>query len=492
MLHALMRAVLLLVPARWRDSVARDLAEEAAYRKAGPAWRIWHAASIGIVLRVRGALVERRGREINRRSAMAFDLRMSLRALGRDRRATAAIVGTLALGIGAATATHAVFNVALFSPVPGVDDGGAFLSVYFQPDRAIPDRAAVSHGHLVALRENVNGLEGLASHSATEFPLRARADSPAEMRRVTIVTLGYFELLGVTAIRGRMFAHDEYERSARQVAVISERFWKTELAGLDSPVGHIISIAGQPFEVIGVVDDYRGLDRFLHEDVWIPFAVRDRIGRVVSARPDYPWHFRLVGKLRPGATTEQVQAQADAVYEGVGDMPGRTERFGPTVFSGITDGIGQTQGRLLRVYWLLLSAVALLLLLACANAANLMLGRNVRRLPSLAVRSAIGASRWRLLRELLVEMALGAPRSSISAGVLSRAAVTTGIGLGAGLALYAWSSRFLESRVFEVTARDPMTVTAVCALLMMAALAAAWMPARRAMATDPTTALRSE
>lgn len=423
---------------------------------------------------------------------MAFDLRMSLRALGRDRRATAAIVGTLALGIGAATATHAVFNVALFSPVPGVDDGGAFLSVYFQPDRAIPDRAAVSHGHLVALRENVNGLEGLASHSATEFPLRARADSPAEMRRVTIVTLGYFELLGVTAIRGRMFAHDEYERSARQVAVISERFWKTELAGLDSPVGHIISIAGQPFEVIGVVDDYRGLDRFLHEDVWIPFAVRDRIGRVVSARPDYPWHFRLVGKLRPGATTEQVQAQADAVYEGVGDMPGRTERFGPTVFSGITDGIGQTQGRLLRVYWLLLSAVALLLLLACANAANLMLGRNVRRLPSLAVRSAIGASRWRLLRELLVEMALGAPRSSISAGVLSRAAVTTGIGLGAGLALYAWSSRFLESRVFEVTARDPMTVTAVCALLMMAALAAAWMPARRAMATDPTTALRSE
>jgi ABC-type antimicrobial peptide transport system permease subunit len=95
-------------------------------------------------------------------------------------------------------------------------------------------------------------------------------------------------------------------------------------------------------------------------------------------------------------------------------------------------------------------------------------------------------------REFGIRMALGAPRSSISAGVLRRAAVTTGAGLAAGLGLYAWSSRFLESRVFEVTARDPLTVTAACALLMTAALAAAWMPARRATATDPTIALRSE
>jgi predicted permease len=176
-----------------------------------------------------------------------------------------------------------------------------------------------------------------------------------------------------------------------------------------------------------------------------------------------------------------VQAQADAVYEGVGDMPGRTERYGPAVFSGITDGIGQVQARLLRVYWLLLSGVGLLLLLACANAANLMLARNLRRLPALALRSAIGASRWRLLRELLVESAL-----------LSAAAGALGI-------VVAWfliesfegSSILAYLPALEAVPMDRRVLAFVFLVGCGTVIVAGWLPSLAASRADAASTLKS-
>ena len=409
------------------------------------------------------------------------DLRIGLRGFARDRWTTAAIVGTLAVGIGAATAAHAIFNFALFRPVPGVEDEARLVSVYFQPNPATPRRIGVSHGHLVALRESVEGLRGLAAHYTTEFPLRSRPGSAADMRRVTSVTLGFFQMLGVHAVRGRTFAHEEYEQSGRQVAVVSEWFWRTELGGGETVVGHVVSIAGQPFEVIGVVDDFRGLDRMGRDDIWIPFAVRDRIGRLVNTGPDAPEHYQMIGRLTAEATPEQVQAEADAVYVSVGDMPGFTERHAPAVFSGITDGVGQVQGQLLRVYGLLLSGVGLLLLLACANAANLMLARNVRRLPALAMRSAIGASRWRLLRELLVESSL----LSVAAGAL-----------GVAVAWFLIES-FEGSRILaylptlEAVPMDRRVLAFVCLASAGTVLAAGLLPALVASRADAAFDLKS-
>jgi predicted permease len=403
-MRAIRRIALRLVPSRWRESVARDLAEDGA--RAGrtgarrDAWIAWHALRIAARMHGRRLAAAARG-ATGILPRPAADLRALTASLRHQPLGAAAVALTLALGIGAATAVYAVFNHALFRPVPGVSDPATLVSVYFQPDRATPSRIGVAWPRLAALRDAMTTLDGLAGWGAGTASLRTTPDAAAESREVITVTRGYFGLLDVRFAAGRDFTRDEYDEPGRRVAIVSRRLWERDLQRDSSVVGRTIWITGLPFQIAGVVDEFRGLALLDDQDIWTPAA---------SWLPGDPMSrdsFQsMVGRLRPGATAEAAHAEAVAIFDAQGEIGRGDLTFRPAVFAGLSDGIGQTRARLAGAFRVVMASSALLLLVACLNAANLMMVRNARRRGELAVRSALGASRARLLRELLVE-ALG-------------------------------------------------------------------------------------
>ena len=204
--------------------------------------------------------------------------------------------------------------------------------------------------------------------------------------------------------------------------VVSEAFVREHLGDDAAPVGRTVYLNGHLHEIVGVVADFRGLERLGRDDLWVPFRDNLRIGEP-GTTGEPPRAFLMVGRLRAGATLEQAQAQVLVASRSVGPVTGQTTTYDPTLFPGLTDGIGYTQDQLTRLYRVLMAGVAMLLILACANAANLILARNVRRRPDLAMRAALGAGRGRLVRELTME-----------AGALSAAAGGLGLAVAAGLA----------------------------------------------------------
>jgi putative ABC transport system permease protein len=405
----LTRMALRAVPGSWRASIASDLVQEAARAgRRGIRADVWCAAqALRIALRF---LTRRQPVHASTRAPRAVagnlgsDLRLAWRGIRRQPGSAAAIVLTLALGIGAATATYGVFNYALFRPVPGVRDPDRLVSMYFQYKPA-PDkfyRTAVPHAYVVAMRDDVAGLSGLAAYRPDTLPFAPTGDGAPEPVTVVRVTRDYFQVLGVAPVVGRLFAGDEYERPGPLLAVISERLWRRRFDADRSVVGRQVSINAHPFTVIGVAAGYRGPKQVDDEDVWVPLAAASAIGD----SPGEPDDQFAIGRLRAGATVEQVQQQAAAVFAGVGPFVERRYTFGPAVSAGLSDGVGQVRHRLLTIYFTLMAGVGMLFLVACANAANLLLARNIRRAHDFAVRAAIGASRWRLVREGLVEAAV--------------------------------------------------------------------------------------
>jgi predicted permease len=488
---ALVRAMLALVPFRWRAPVTRDLAEEGARRGWGTVRTAWHALRIAAALRLAGGVpVASRARGgacpaptghrlKTATSHLAFDARLAVRSIVRQPGLAAAIAVTLGLGIGASTAAHAVFNFALFRPVPGVANERSLVSIHFRAASDPNSRAAASHVHLVAMREQVEALTGLAAWHTTDFPFDARPDGELTVRPITIVTRGFFDVVGAVPLIGRVFADEEYEAVDRRVAVISERLWRREFGARTDIGARTVLISGQAFRIVGVVRAFRGLERVGREDVWIPYAARGAVGRLVRDDGTHA-HAQMVGRLGPEATVKRVQAEADAAFTSEGDIPDMPERYQPAVVAGLTDGRAAARARLLQIYWLLMSGVGLLFLLACANAANLMLARDVRRARALALRSAIGASRWRLTRELLFESLL-----------LAGMAGAIGLGLARGMTAMFRGTRLLPNLpALDELALDWRVAGFAAVVAAGTVVLAGLLPAMLASRIDPDRALK--
>ncbi len=429
------RVALALVPEHWRDSVARDLSDEAARAdRTGMRRDLWLALHI---VRV-GMRFSREARHSKaaagvRSSAwnLGTDVRLALRGMRREPVSALAVMLTLALGTGTATATYAVVNHALLRPMPGVADESRLVSVYIQAGATTPMRAGTSFAHLEAMRDHTPALTGLAGWDFGEKAVAVDPAQPPRTASLFTVWRGFFEVLGVRPRLGRLFTTDEYESTGTNVLIISERFWRRTFNEDPAVVGRRVLVSGQPFEIIGVARDFQGLDRLRQEDGWLTLAS----GRTFDPS-DKDWKYgaiQMVGRLAPGASLAAVQAQLTAVFSAVGESRIGQRTFWPFAFPGLTDGIGLSRTRMLAVFRVMLAGVALLLVLACANAANLMLARHLRRRQDLAVRHALGASRMRLLRELLVEAA----GLSLGAGLL-------GLGLGAILTSLFRTSRLLS------------------------------------------------
>jgi predicted permease len=477
--------LLKLIPAAWRESVARDLNEEAS--RAGrtglrrEAWLVWHVVRVAARFRQRdwtaAAAAPRRRSLMN---SFGSDLRFALRLLLRQRGSSAAIVTTLALGIGIVTAVYAVFNHVLFRPVPGVRDDGRLVTMLFHPPGKLDHLGAGSPLALPMLRQ-ASTLESVASNSEIRLPVAAAPNADPDVRYVQFVTSRFFDVLGVRARHGRLFSDEEAESTAA-IALLSDSFWVRELGADKAALGRSLVVNGQPFTILGIVDSFRGWDasRVGQVDVWLPMGVHQMTTKSTSADQTLG---DVIARRRADATLDAVSVEVQGIYSAAsGSFDEFTRQFVPVAYSGLYSfGQDRFHVAIMRTFPFLMGGAVLLLLVACANTANRLLARLRRRMRELALQAALGASRLRLVRGLLVEAVVLAAVASV-AGLALAVALTRAL---RGLQIFASVPEVVDLALDARVAVFAIGVAAATVLLF------GLLPAVRASRADVRTLLPS-
>jgi putative ABC transport system permease protein len=335
------------------------------------------------------------------------DIAYAVRSLAAAKKFSAIVIVTLALGLGANTAVFSVLHAVVLRPLP-YDDPDRLVRVYHvagESDNYMPGPA------FRAFRDGSTTLDlaPVYTYNAEGADLTDRA----QPERVTVLLVGsdYFRVLGVRPIAGQPFARDQ-ERAGANVVVITERIWREYLGARADAIGQSLSINGVRQQVVAVLPDSFDDPLVPGVEIWTPIEIRDQW---------YNHYLSVVGRLRPGATLDQAQAELKTIAGQIESNYGAsTIRRWARVTPLQVDTVG-TAGSLL---WMLFGAVGLLLTIACVNVAGLVLARGAARGQELAVRAALGCSRWRLARQLMIESILlslaGGAVGLVSASIVTR------------------------------------------------------------------------
>jgi len=341
------------------------------------------------------------------------DLRYGARILLKQPVFTLIAVLTLGLGIGANTAIFSLVNAVLLRPLP-----------FAEPERLVwtwgefsgGNRASTSPPDFLDYRAQNRGFEELAAINFNSFNLTG----VGEPERIigNMVTANFFQALAVKPVQGRAFLPEEEQSGRERVAIIGQGLWQRRFGGDPQIIGKTIQLDGRSYTVVGVAPD---ATRVLQEaEIWTPLTFDDPGMKIRR------FHFlRAIGRLKQGVTLQQAQADIDSVAAGLEKLyPESNKDWRLRLVPMREYLVGQTR----RPLYILLGAVGFVLLIACANVANLALAQASRRQKEVALRHALGANRMRLIRQMLTESAL----LSVIAGTI-------------GLLLAWWGSDLLKA-----------------------------------------------
>lgn len=394
-------------------------------------------------------------------SAVLADLRYAFRQLAKTPSFTAIALLTLALGIGANTAVFSVVRSVLLRPLPYPD---ADRLIVFWEDMTTFSQASVSWPDLQDWKRENQAFSALGGFRQGQYALTGQAEP--RMLTGAEVEASFFDAVGLSPSLGRVFTADEDKVGAAPLAVLSHALWQGQFGGASDILGRVLTLNGHPYTVIGVLppaftlpenaDFYTQLARLSDSASW-------------QHRGDHPGIYAL-GRLKPGVTFAAGLADLQRVSR-------RISTDHPSTNTGVVAGghplLENLVGSYRRGLWTLLGAVALVLLIACANLAGLLMARSSARQNEIALRSALGASRLQIVRQLFLESLLLAVLGTALGLVLAHA-VHAGI-----LAL----SPTGDSRFQEATLDGPVLLV-TCAVGLFAAVLFGLWPAWRSAQTD--------